>query len=125
MSNAMIAMSAGTSIPASAVPCAGCTLCCREFTLIPITDADCASDYETQTFAGRTALAWKANGECVYLTAMGCAIHGRAPEACRVYDCREDYHRRVRADPDFMKLPMDHFLRRLMQRGRDLSEAAR
>lgn len=30
----------------------------------------------------------KDNGECIYLTASGCGIHGRAPDICRRMDCR-------------------------------------
>ena len=35
------------------------------------------------------------DGRCVYATAAGCSIHGRAPAVCREFDCR----RAVRAMP--------------------------
>lgn len=33
-------------------------------------------------------LAHKPNGDCLYLTGVGCAIHESKPQQCREMDCR-------------------------------------
>jgi hypothetical protein len=52
---------------------------------------DPAEEYKTEPhprISGALMLAHKPNGECWYLNAGGCSIHGRAPSLCRNADCR-------------------------------------
>lgn len=73
------------------VPCNGCIRCCLGDT-IRLLPGDDPSQYQTIPHPlqpGALALAKGADGNCVYLTAAGCSIHGRAPRMCREMDCRE------------------------------------
>lgn len=77
------------------VPCNGCTACCKnDLIFLHPECGDKASDYETMPavnpITGKTGLAvkHKPEGGCIYLTASGCGIHGRAPAICREFDCR-------------------------------------
>lgn len=67
--------------------CNGCTICCQGDT-ITLVDGDDPAAYETEVIAGKTVLAKGADGNCVYLGASGCNIHGRAPIMCKAMDCR-------------------------------------
>jgi Fe-S-cluster containining protein len=73
--------------------CGECHACCRIG--CPLTPADDPDDYLTNavTVDGKThhSLQRKPNGDCIYLDQHGCAIHGRAPQACRDFDCRIFY----------------------------------
>jgi len=77
------------------VPCDGCTACCRhERVILSPEHGDDPLEYHTVPTRlrpdGRVErmLAHKLNGDCVYLGDAGCTIHGRAPWACRTFDCR-------------------------------------
>lgn len=77
------------------VPCAGCTACCRnELLFLHQEMGDRPADYMTKPafnpLTGRVgvALQQRKNGDCIYLGAGGCTIHGRAPAICREFDCR-------------------------------------
>ncbi len=71
------------------VPCAGCHLCCHAYVILG--DHEYAAyDHELKLVDGRAwlVLKRKPNGDCCYLADGGCAIHGRAPEVCKRFDCR-------------------------------------
>lgn len=79
----------------SAVPCNGCTRCCRGDAVRLL-----AEDYNAAgrprfhsvphaVVPGASMLAHQANGDCVYLDrAVGCTIHSDKPAMCRAMDCR-------------------------------------
>jgi uncharacterized protein len=69
-----------------ALDCAGCTACCRG-DRISLTVEDDPSQYDTVVDGDRLVLR-RVNGNCVYLGAEGCTIHGRAPALCKAFDCR-------------------------------------
>jgi hypothetical protein len=77
------------------VPCAGCTACCRGGELVVLfpEDGDDPARFdhiEVPSPAGTIlVLRHRENGDCVYLGAGGCTIHGRAPAVCRNFDCRK------------------------------------
>lgn len=75
----------------SAVPCNGCTRCCRHGDLVRLLPADAPAQYQTQPhplIPDATALAHGADGNCVYLRSDGCSIHEIKPQMCREMDCR-------------------------------------
>lgn len=74
----------------SSVPCNGCTACCkRDLIRLRPEMGDDLSQYAHHMHDGYgLVLDHKPNGECIYLTARGCGIHGRAPFNCRAFDCR-------------------------------------
>jgi hypothetical protein len=85
----------------SDVPCGLCTLCCRTL-IVPLAQ----EEYEQYDWAWITtrdgtrlgrALKRRPNGDCIYLTANGCSIHGRAPHVCQRFDCRELFRKSDRA----------------------------
>lgn len=89
----------------NAVPCNGCTLCCRNDLIVLHPDeGDDPSQYETVaitnplTGKGALALNTKPNGECTYLGPNGCTIYERRPLICREFDCRRMYLRIPRAE---------------------------
>lgn len=78
------------------VPCNGCTACCaNDLLMLHPEMGDDASQYETMpainpiTGKAGLALKHKPEGGCIYLTANGCSIHGRAPAVCQEFDCRK------------------------------------
>ncbi len=91
-----IQLQKAVSVRNSAVPCDGCTLCCRgdAISLRPELGDD-VSQYQTEPHykpelaaQGVRMLAHKEDLTCVYLTDAGCSIHGRAPVLCQEFDCR-------------------------------------
>ncbi len=76
------------------VPCKGCTACCRRERIILSSEhGDDPKRYQVvPSRKGDGEVYWmlahKPNGDCIYLTDAGCSIHGRAPYACRKFDCR-------------------------------------
>lgn len=82
-----------------AVPCNGCTLCCRnDMLMLHPEGGDIVADYETETtvnpVTGRVGVMLKhqSNGDCVYLSRKtGCTIYDRRPLICREFDCRRFY----------------------------------
>lgn len=96
----------------SEVPCNGCTACCKN-DIIFLRPGDNPDDYDTiwtihrRSGIGGLALKRKDNGHCTYLTDSGCSIHGRAPLACREFDCRKIWR-------DYLRLPRPQ-RRRLMK----------
>lgn len=97
----------------SAVPCGGCTLCCRGRQFVPLVEGDRDDFYQTQQIAGVVGLAWKVNGDCIYVTDKGCSIHTRAPRVCRHYDCRGHFAAQRHPELAAAEDP-------IMARGRDL-----
>jgi Fe-S-cluster containining protein len=82
---------------AAAVPCDGCTACCRSSQFVPI-----APD-ETDTLAhipqellfpaprmpgGHVVLGYDERGHCPMLVDDRCSIYHHRPRTCRTYDCR-------------------------------------
>ncbi len=68
--------------------CGGCRECCKgPVRNLPITDP--AFLYDTYERGGKTYLATRDNGDCVYLVEGGCGIYERRPSVCRSYDCRD------------------------------------
>lgn len=66
------------------VNCDGCSACCvNERVILSPAAGDDPDAYWTNLTeingSMETVLAHKPNGECVYLTKKGCAIHDRAP----------------------------------------------
>lgn len=77
-------------IPIRAVPCNGCTLCCRgdAIRLLPGDDVNAYRTEPHSHYPGALMLAHKANGDCIYLGATGCTIQEDKPTMCREMDCR-------------------------------------
>ncbi len=77
------------------VPCGTCHHCCQK-ELIPIRPerGDDPAAYDTFESSDPTTgkreryLRHQPNGDCVYLGAEGCTIHGRQPAVCKAFDCR-------------------------------------
>ena len=71
----------------SNVPCGSCHACCKSDRIIlgPKDDRDA---YRWHREGYQDVLDRKDNGECIYLTDMGCSIHDRAPDICKRFDCR-------------------------------------
>lgn len=68
------------------VPCGSCRACCKQDRIV-------LSEAESDRFAWHMegadrVLDRKASGECIYLTARGCAVHGAPPDICARFDCR-------------------------------------
>jgi Fe-S-cluster containining protein len=81
------------------VPCAGCTACCRtagtKYGGVFLRETDDSTQYvhhwayhPLTGVYGREIDVTK-DGDCVYLDGNGCTIYDRAPEACRIFDCRQ------------------------------------
>jgi Fe-S-cluster containining protein len=72
------------------VACGACHHCCRN-EMVVLQDNENPADYDCTTHATPTdtihVLRHQPNGDCVYLGANGCSIHGRHPMMCRVFDC--------------------------------------
>ena len=78
------------------VPCNGCQACCKlERVILSPENGDDPELYLTvPTKKGNDGpvewmLAHQVNGDCIYLDKHGCSIHGKAPWACRQFDCRK------------------------------------
>lgn len=80
----------------SAVPCEGCTACCRNFELVKISPEDDAAQYDTQFAQMEDGNLWhalkhKENGDCIYLENEKCQVYENRPFICRQFDCRFEY----------------------------------
>jgi hypothetical protein len=91
----------------TAVPCNGCTECCRsgQGLFLHPELGDEVKTYQTQTatdHAGNRVflLATTPEGACVYLGSSGCTIYERRPVLCRSFDCRKHYLMLPRQDRD-------------------------
>lgn len=110
----------------SAVPCSGCTLCCRGDIIMLFPDSgDVVETYEAEewTLPGtdeRGHLLKKgADGNCVYLGDGGCTIRERKPAICRAFDCRKWFQSATRVERRFMvKHGLAH--KAIFDRGREL-----
>ena len=81
-----------------AVPCGTCQHCCKhEWIILKPEEGDIVELYDTVDIVSpltqlpAKALRHKENGDCIYLSASGCTIHGRHPSVCRGFDCRRFY----------------------------------
>lgn len=86
--------------PRQAVPCNGCTECCRHGGIVLIPEHDDPADYLTTEVDGIHLLQVKPDKSCVYLgeQGQGCTIHDRAPIVCRMFDCRDHWRKTSRAE---------------------------
>lgn len=84
----------------NAVPCDGCTACCKNDQVILRPEAgDDVASYQVEYIAsalypGARVPALQRDphtGHCVYLTDTGCSIHGRAPWTCRRFHCARTF----------------------------------
>jgi Fe-S-cluster containining protein len=99
------------------VPCNGCTLCCKG-DAIRILPQDDPLKYQTvphERFPGHLMLDHKPNGDCIYLTPEGCAIHDDKPQMCKELDCRILARKFKRKDLERFSLPV-----RVWNKGRSL-----
>ena len=86
------------TIEETAVPCNGCTLCCKgdAIFLHPL-EGDDPSKYQTVeaynpiSKTNALMLDHKPNGDCIYLEGGGCSIYNGRPLICRKYDCRKQF----------------------------------
>lgn len=79
-----------------AVPCNGCTACCRwgsDITAHPPITMDEARalglDEVVAMVDGSYVMPAKENGECVLLGPNGCTMWSLRPDSCKEFDCRE------------------------------------
>ena len=81
----------------SAVPCDGCTACCRssQFVHIAPDEADTLAHVPKPLLfpapglpAGHVLLGYDERGHCPMLVDDRCSIYAHRPRACRTYDCR-------------------------------------
>jgi Fe-S-cluster containining protein len=82
---------------AAAVPCGGCTACCRssQFVLIEADEHETLEQIPAELVvpaplmpAGNFVLGYREDGSCPMLGEKGCTIYEHRPRACRSYDCR-------------------------------------
>jgi len=121
----------------NAIPCDGCTQCCKnDQVILRPEDGDDLSLYDWEPIAsalypGRTSAALKRDpvtGHCVYLGETGCTIHDKRPAICRRYHCArtalalEQIPRHMRKT---LKRRGDVFDKALLERGRDRLRLAR
>ena len=72
-----------------AVPCNGCTACCRDPTLyVRVTEEEAKRLKTHLSSTGEKHLDKKGDGECVYLIDNRCSIYADRPSVCRTFDCR-------------------------------------
>jgi Fe-S-cluster containining protein len=121
----------GITQDANAIPCGGCTECCKTDQVILRPEAgDDLSTFEVEYIAsalypGQRVPALKRNprtGACVYLMADGCAIHERAPWTCRRFHCARMFKalgKLSRAKRDVLWARGDVLEEAIVERGRD------
>jgi uncharacterized protein len=94
----------------STVPCNGCKQCCQGNQAIAIYPAlgENPTKNRTQEIINPldcnplTILAWKENGDCIYLGECGCESQDNRPLVCKSYDCRMQFLSLTRAIRDEM-----------------------
>lgn len=121
----------------NAIPCDGCTQCCRNDQVILHPDAgDDLSFYRWEPIAsalypGRAVPALKRDpvtGDCVYLMKDGCSIHERRPAVCRRFHCARTalaFERLPARTRKILRRRGDVFDEELLARGRDRLQRAR
>lgn len=73
------------------IDCQRCTACCRKDVVVlgPGDDRDELRWHaEWHNGVAHDVLDRDELGDCIYVTPMGCSIHGSAPMVCRRMDCR-------------------------------------
>ena len=120
----------------NAIPCDGCTECCKtdQVILRPEAGDDLASfahEYiPSALYPGRLVPALQRDprtGHCVYLGETGCTIHHRAPWTCRRFHCARMFKalgRISRAKRDALWLRGDVLETAIVERGRDRYQLA-
>lgn len=115
----------------NAIPCDGCTACCRTDQVILQPEAgDDPATYDIEYIAsalypGRRVPALKRDpvtGACVYLGTSGCTIHDRAPSICRRFHCARMFKalgQMSRARRDLLWARGDVLEEAIVARGRD------
>ena len=115
----------------NAISCDGCTECCKTDQVILRPEAgDDLTFYdleyiESALYPGQRVPALKRDprtGHCVYLRDSGCAIHERAPSACRRFHCARMFKalgRLSRAKRDILWARGDVLEEAIVERGRD------
>lgn len=83
--------------------------------ILPHEDASQWQTVPHTIIKGHRMLAHKPNGECIYLGATGCNIHGNAPQQCRQMDCRTLANRITYTQARKLNLPIA-----VLQRGKEL-----
>ncbi len=80
------------------VPCNGCTLCCKNDTIVLHPQyGDDPSQYQTVPTVNQLTgeqvlmLDHKPNGDCIYLENNQCSIYEKRPVICKTFDCRRMY----------------------------------
>ena len=82
---------------ATAVPCGGCTACCRsaQFVHIEPDEVDTLAHIPPDLLVpaparptGHMVMGFDGEGRCPMLTESGCRIYEHRPRTCRSYDCR-------------------------------------
>lgn len=121
----------------NAIPCDGCTACCKTEQVILRPEAgDDIAAYDVEYIAsalypGKLVPALKRDartGYCVYLGAQGCGIHGRAPWTCRRFHCARMFKalgRLSRVKRDALWARGDVLDEEIVERGRDRYRLAR
>nr|WP_315590458.1 YkgJ family cysteine cluster protein [Sphingomonas psychrotolerans] len=116
---------------ANAIPCDGCTACCKtdQVILRPEAGDDLLSfEFEyiaSALYPGSRVPALKRDprtGFCVYLRESGCAIHDRAPWTCRRFHCARMFKalgRLSRSKRDLLWARGDVLEKAIVERGRD------
>ena len=98
----------------NAVPCNGCSACCRkQQVILSPENGDDPKLYlveEARTGIGMKVwvLLHKENGDCIYLGDRGCEIYDVAPWACRTFDCRKWLLELPEALPELLQVD-DHY----------------
>ena len=80
----------------SAVPCDGCTACCRsaQFVHIGPEETDTLARIPAQLLVpapgqpGHRVMGYDERGHCPMLVDGACSIYAHRPKTCRAYDCR-------------------------------------
>lgn len=128
---------ADTARDHNAIPCDGCTECCKSEQVILRPEAgDEIAAYEVEYIAsalypGQRVPALRRNphtGHCIYLVDEGCAIHGRAPFTCRRFHCARMFKalgRLSKTKRDALWARGDVLEKAIVERGRDRYRLAR
>jgi Putative zinc- or iron-chelating domain len=78
-----------STMPATTVPCNGCTSCCWHKLVEVEPGIDAVDKLDCRTLDdGSVALNKRPDGACVHLTDAGCGVYEHRPWTCRGYDCR-------------------------------------
>ncbi len=97
----------------SAVPCNGCTACCRssQFVHIGPDERDTLARIPSELLfpapgrpRGHVVLGYDERGHCPMLIDDKCSIYDHRPQTCRAYDCRIFAASGIDADPEKVEI---------------------